>query len=60
MLYSPCSKLGLKILTSKQMIDLLDKLYIRLVYGTKYESMIAVEYIKPARDILKEYWNLHE
>ena len=42
------------------MIDLLDKLYIRLIYGTNYESFIAAEYIGPARDMLKEYWNLHE
>lgn len=60
MLYSPCSKFGLKILTSKQMIDLLDRIYIRLLYGTKYESTIAIEYIKPACNMLKEYWNLHE
>lgn len=60
MLCSSDSESGLKILKARQILHLLDKIYIRLSYGTGIEKQIAENYIEPAYNDLKKYWNIHE
>lgn len=60
MLHSFDSKSGLKFLTVTQILRLLDKIYLRLTYGTQVEADIAKRFISPAIKELKIYWNIYE
>lgn len=60
MLYTSNSEPRLKILTIRQILSMLNKIYIRLSYGTQVEQDIAFRYIRSAREELKSYWNIHE
>ena len=60
MLYTSNSKPRLKILTIRQILNMLNKIYIRLSYGTQVEQDIALRYIKPAYKELKNYWKIYE